>query len=141
MQQVIEFAGNHPFLSGAWVILAIMLVYSYINSAFSPVKELGTHEATLQINKEDALVLDIRPPADFKKGHILGSRQLKPEEIREADFSKLEKHKGKPIIVACAMGNSARKTALQLTKAGFPNVSVLKGGVNAWTGAGLPVSK
>ena len=141
MDQLIEFAGNNAFLSSIWVVLVVWLVYSFVNSAFSPVKELSTHDATLQINKQDAMVLDIRPPADFKKGHILGARQLKPEEIREGQFTKLEKQKGKPIIVTCAMGHSARKTALQLTKAGFPQVSTLKGGMNAWTGAGLPVSK
>ncbi|WP_100658061.1 rhodanese-like domain-containing protein [Alteromonas flava] len=141
MEQIIEFAGNNFILSAIWVALVVMLVYSFVNSAFSPVKEVSTHDATLQINKQDAVVLDIRPPAEFKKGHILGSRQLKPEEVRAADFGKLEKYKDKPIIVACAMGHSARKTALQLVKAGFPQVSVLKGGINAWTGAGLPVSK
>jgi len=141
MEQLVEFAGNNLILSGIWVALVVMLVFSFVNSTFSPVKELGTHDATLQINKQDAVVLDIRPAAEFKKGHILGARQLKPEEIREGQFEKLEKHKGTPIIVACAMGSSARKTALQLTKAGFPEVSVLKGGMNAWTGASLPVSK
>lgn len=141
MEQLIEFAGNNFILSAIWVGLVVWLVYSFVSSAFSPIKELGTHDATLQINKQDAVVLDIRPPAEFKKGHILGARQLKPEEIREAKFAKLEKQKGKPIIVTCAMGHSARKTALQLAKAGFPEVSVLKGGMNAWTGAGLPVSQ
>jgi len=141
MEQLVEFAGNNFLLSGIWVALVVMLVYSFVNSTFSPVKELGTHDATLQINKQDAVVLDIRPAAEFKKGHILGARQLKPEEIREGEFTKLEKHKGTPIIVTCAMGHTARKTAMQLIKAGFPNVSVLKGGMNAWTGAGLPVSK
>jgi rhodanese-related sulfurtransferase len=141
MEQLVEFAGNNLILSVIWVALMVMLVFSFVNSTFSPVKELGTHDATLQINKQDAFVLDIRAAAEFKKGHILGAKQLKPEEIREAQFGKLEKHKGTPIIVACAMGSSARKTAMQLTKAGFPLVSVLKGGMNAWTGAGLPVNK
>ena len=141
MEQLIEFAGNNFILSGILVALVIALIYSYVNSALSPVKELGTHDATMLINKQDALVLDIRPPAEFKKGHILGAQQLKAEEIREAQFTKLEKHKGTPIIVICALGHSARKTATQLTKAGFPNVSLLKGGMGAWTSAGLPVSK
>ncbi|WP_100642723.1 rhodanese-like domain-containing protein [Alteromonas facilis] len=141
MEQIIEFAGNNFLLSAIWVALVIMLVYSYISSAVSPIKEVSTHDATLQINKQDAVVLDIRPPAEFKKGHILGSRQLKPEEIREGNFSKLEKHKDKPIVIVCAMGHSARKTASQLSKAGFAQVSVLKGGYGAWTGAGLPIAK
>ena len=141
MQQLIEFAGNNFILSGIWVALVVMLIYSFVNGAFSPVKEVNTHEATLLINKEDAVVLDIRDAKSFNAGHILGARQLKPEAIRNCQFGPLEKSKSKPIIVVCAMGNTARKTALDLYKAGFANATLLKGGMNAWQSAGLPVSK
>jgi rhodanese-related sulfurtransferase len=39
------------------------------------------------------------------------------------------------------MGNQARGTANAMLKDGFANVSVLKGGMNAWQSASLPVSK
>jgi rhodanese-related sulfurtransferase len=93
------------------------------------------------MNKDDALVLDIRPAAEFKKGHILGAKQLKPEQINKAEFTSLEKHKDKPIIVVCAMGMTAKRTATNLAKAGFSQVSILKGGMNVWQGASLPVAK
>ncbi|MEW9797403.1 rhodanese-like domain-containing protein [Alteromonas sp. CYL-A6] len=141
MEQLIEFASNNMLLAGIWVALVVMLVYSYISGLTSPVKEVGTHEATLLMNKQDAVVLDTRQVKEFRAGHILGARQLKPEELREGNFAKLENQKDKPIIVVCAMGNSARGTAASLSKAGFADVRVLKGGMNAWQGAGLPVSK
>lgn len=141
MDQLIEFAGNNPILSAVWAGLVVALVYSYIAGALSKVKELSTHEATILMNKEDAYVLDIRPAAEFKKGHILGAKQLKPELINQGDFKSLENSKDKPIVVVCAMGMNAKKTANAMIKAGFPNVSVLKGGMNAWQGASLPVSK
>jgi rhodanese-related sulfurtransferase len=78
---------------------------------------------------------------EFKAGHILGSRQLKAEELKNGNFAKLENSKDKPIIVVCAMGVSAKKTAAQLLKVGFEKVTVLKGGMNAWQSASLPVSK
>lgn len=141
MDQFIEFVGNHYILSSAWVALAVMLVYSFVSNQFSPVKELSTHDATQLINKQDAIVLDIRPPAEFKKGHILGARQLKQENINQGDFKALEKSKDKPIIVVCAMGMTSKRTAMQMLKAGFAQVTVLKGGMNAWQGASLPVTK
>ncbi|BFT28974.1 rhodanese-like domain-containing protein [Alteromonas sp. D210916BOD_24] len=141
MDQLIEFAGNNIVLAGIWVALVAMLIFSYISGLTSSVKELGTHEATLLMNKEDAIVLDTRPAKDFKSGHILGAKQIKPEELREKNFKKLENSKDKPIIVVCAMGNQARGTANAMLKAGFANVSVLKGGMNAWQSASLPVSK
>lgn len=141
MDQIVEFFGNHFVLSSVWVALVVMLVYSFVSRSLSPVKELSSQDATLLMNRQDALVLDIRPAAEFKKGHILGATQLKPEQINQADFSKLEKNKDKPIIVVCAMGMTARKTAMQMLKAGFNQVSVLKGGMNAWQGENLPINK
>ncbi|RDV26677.1 rhodanese-like domain-containing protein [Alteromonas aestuariivivens] len=141
MDQLIEFASNHVFLAGIWVALVVMLVFSFISGWTSPVKEVSTHEMTQLINKKDAVVLDTRPAKDFKTGHILGARQLGAEELRTRDFKKLEKFKAQPIIVVCAMGNSARAVAASLAKAGFSEVTILKGGMNAWQSAGLPVAK
>jgi rhodanese-related sulfurtransferase len=141
MDQMIEFVTNHFILSGLFVALLVALVYTTVASQLSSLKELSTHEATLLINKEDAVVLDIRPAADFKKGHILGAQQIKTEALNQGDFKLLEKHKNTPIIVVCAMGMTAKRTASQMLKAGFDNVSVLKGGMNAWQGANLPINK
>lgn len=144
MDQLIEFATSSTLitiLSVAWVGLVVLIIYSYVGGMLSPVKELNTHEATLLMNKEDAIVLDIRAANEFKAGHILGARQIKAEELKEANFSKLEKSKDKPIIVVCAMGVSAKKAASQMLKAGFTKVSVLKGGMGAWQAGSLPVSK
>ena len=141
MDQLIEFASNNLILSGLWAALVIMLIYSFIAPAISGTKRVDNHQATQLINKEDAIVLDIRAQKDFKAGHIIGSRQLKPEEIREGNFSKLEKDKDKPIIVVCAMGNTAAGTANKMVKQGFTNVNVLSGGINAWQGASLPLNK
>jgi len=141
MQQFVEFIGNHPMLATIWVVLFLWLIFSAINSALSPVKEINSHDATLLMNRSDAVVVDIRPPAEFKKGHILGAKALTQEQVNGPDFKSLEKFKSKPIIVVCAMGMSARRTATQMLKAGFSQVSVLKGGMNTWNSEGLPVKK
>lgn len=141
MQQLIEFVGNHYILSSIWIALALLFIYTLISARLSPVKELGTLEMTMLMNKQDAFVLDTRSQPDYRKGHILGAKQIPAEKLSKADFSDLEKHKDKPIIVVCAMGASAKRTATQLLKAGFSQVYVLKGGMNAWTNASLPVAK
>ena len=141
MQQFIEFIGNHPILATIWVVLFLWLIFSFINSHFSPIKDISTHDATVLMNRSDAVMLDIRAPAEFKKGHILGAKTLTQEQVNKADYKSLEKFKSKPIIVVCAMVVSARRTASQLVKAGFQQVSVLKGGMNTWTSEGLPVKK
>lgn len=141
MDQMVEFVTNHYILSGLFAALLAALIYTTVASQLSSLKELSTHEATLLMNKEDAYILDIRPSAEFKKGHILGSKQIKSELVTKGDFSPLEKHKDKPIIVVCAMGMTSKRTASQMLKAGFENVVTLKGGINAWQGANLPINK
>lgn len=141
MDQIIEFARDNLILSAIWIALVIMLAYSFISPLLSNIKRVDNHTATLLINKKDAILLDIRPQKDFKAGHIVGARQIKPEEVRDANFSKLEKFKNTPIIVVCAMGNTAVGTANKMSKQGFTDVNVLSGGMGAWTSAGLPVEK
>lgn len=141
MQQLVEFIGNHPYLATIWMVLFSLLIYSFVVSIFSPLKEITTHEVTRLMNKEDAVVLDIRASGDYNKGHILGAKQIPTESVNKADFSKLEKYKDKPIIVVCAMGMTAKRTGTQLLKAGFAQVSVLKGGMNTWQSEGLPIKK
>ncbi len=141
MDQIVEFISNHLILSGIWIGLVVALLYTTIASSLSPIKELSTHEATILMNRDDAVVLDIRPAAEFKKGHILGAKQIKQEQLNKGEFTALEKSKDKPIIVVCAMGMTAKRTAAQMLKAGFANVAVLKGGMNSWQSASLPVAK
>lgn len=141
MEHYIEFATNNIVLVVIWVGLFAALIYSFIAPALSKVKRLDNHEATMLINKQDALVVDIRPEKEFKKGHILDSVQLKAEQVRESNFTSLEKYKERPIIVVCAMGNQASGVANKMLKSNFNQVNVLSGGISAWQGAGLPVSK
>lgn len=141
MDQLIEFARDNLILVGIWAALVIMLIYSFVAPLLSKFNRVDNHQATLLMNKEDAIILDIRSQKDFQNGHIIGSRQLKAEEIKAANFSKLEKNKEQPIIVVCAMGNLAAGTASKLVQQGFSNVNVLSGGIGAWQGASLPLTK
>jgi rhodanese-related sulfurtransferase len=96
---------------------------------------------TFLMNREDGVVIDIRNEKEFKTSHILDAKHLPAEKVTNNDFASLEKDKDKPIIVVCTAGMSASKVASQLMKAGFSQVNLLKGGMNAWVSAGLPVAK
>ena len=141
MDQLIAFAEQNLILSIAWIVLFALLIFSFISPLLAKYKRVNNHDATMLINKHDAIVLDIRPQKEYRSGHIQGATQLKPEQIRQGDFGKLEKKKSAPIVVVCAMGNLATGTASKMVKEGFENVYVLDGGMSSWTSAGLPVSK
>jgi len=141
MEQFLEFLANHPVLSAAWVGIFIAIIVTSIKIKLSPIKQLSPQELTFAVNREEGVVLDIRPEKEFKASHILDAKHITTEKVNNNDFATLEKFKDKPIIVVCTAGITAAKVADQLFKAGFSKASLLKGGMNAWTGAGLPVSK
>ena len=45
------------------------------------------------------------------------------------------------MVLVCKSGETASGAAKRLRKAGFANVNVLEGGVQAWQGADLPLVK
>ena len=141
MEQVITFAGNHPLLSGSWVVLVLLIIFTTIKMKLSPIKQLSPQELTFLVNRENGLVVDIRPEKDFKTSRIIDSVHLPNEKVNSSDFTSLEKHKDRPIIVVCAAGMTASRAATLLSKAGFAKVSLLKGGLNSWLSAGLPLAK
>jgi rhodanese-related sulfurtransferase len=140
MEQLITFAGNNGMLSAIWVALVVMIIATTIKIKMSPIKQISPQELTFLMNKEQGVTLDIRKEKEYKTAHILDAVSLPNEKITENGFNTLEKYKDKPIIVVCAAGMSAVPIANKLYKSGFSKVSVLKGGMNSWTSAGLPVA-
>jgi rhodanese-related sulfurtransferase len=141
MEELSTFVASHPMLSAAWVGIFVAIIVTTIRIKMSPIKQLSPQELTFAMNREEGIVLDMRPDKEFNKSHILDAKHITKEKVANNDFSALEKYKDKPIIVVCAAGITASKVANQLLKAGFLKASLLKGGMNAWTGAGLPVAK
>lgn len=97
-------------------------------------------EATLLINREDAIVVDVREVDEFAAGHLPEAKNVPLGKLAER-LGELEKFKDKPLIVCCASGMRANKACGELKKAGFGRLYNLAGGVDAWVGAGYPVKK
>jgi rhodanese-related sulfurtransferase len=138
MEQLIEFAGNHTLLVIALFVILGALTWNLL--AGGGKNNIPPHEATGLINREEAVVVDVRPIADFNKGHIVNSINL-PINGFKNQIKQLEKHKNKPIIVGCRSGNQSQTACRELRKAGFENVYNLRGGVFAWQSANLPLSR
>lgn len=141
MEQYITFLGNHPILSTVWIVLAGLLIFGTLKAQFSPIKSISPQQLTLLVNRENAVVVDIRAEKEFKTSRIIDAKHLPNEKINKNDFASLEKFKDTPIIVVCNAGMTANPAAAKMFKAGFSKVSVLQGGMSAWQGAGLPVVK
>ncbi|QJQ95561.1 MULTISPECIES: rhodanese-like domain-containing protein [Halomonadaceae] len=138
IDQLFEFVQNHPLLVGAFLlVLTAWIAYEVKGSSASGVT---SSEATQLINREDAIVVDIREANDFKAGHIAGARNI-PQSRLDDRITELEKSKAKPIIVVCKHGQSSGMAQAKLTKAGFERVYKLRGGMMQWQTDGLPLVK
>ncbi len=87
-------------------------------------------------------ILDVRTSAayDTLPLKIPGSTRLAPEELASG-VSGLELDLQRPVVAYCTSPDeqTSSKVAKALRKLGFKTVLVLKGGLGAWTNAGLPI--
>lgn len=81
-------------------------------------------------------ILDVRTSREYSSGHVMGalSYPLGNEHEIITNFDK--RHK---VILVCKTGHRSQAAAFELLKAGFTDVSHLKGGMDAWNREGRPV--
>lgn len=139
--QLSAFAQSTPLLSLAFAGLTVAVIVTEVRHRLSGIAGLSPAQATLLMNREDALVVDVSPAADFAKAHIPGSVSAPLAELDPDKHKQLSKAKERPVVVVCRAGNTAHEAAAKLKKAGFTKVSVLDGGIAGWRAAELPVAK
>lgn len=139
MEQIQEFVVSHPLLWGGLVIVLIALAANEAYRVFKGEKPIPASEAVRLMNTEDAVVVDTRSAADFKKSHILNARHVPIAGIEER-AKEISKQTDRTVICYCGIGNVAPQAALKLRKLGYSRAHALKGGINAWQADGMPVT-
>jgi glyoxylase-like metal-dependent hydrolase (beta-lactamase superfamily II)/rhodanese-related sulfurtransferase len=135
MLEAVGFRHIHGYLAGgitAWRAAKLEV-------ETTPVIDVPT--LAEQIDKEEAILLDVRDANEWEAGHVEGSihvpywqmRDEIPDEIRSA---------GKPLAVACSGGIRSALAASYLKRAGIENVEhVADGGVPDLEGEGIELVK
>ena len=131
--------GYNPLLALAALVSGAMLLWPLVRRG-SGGPWVDTASAIQLINRQDALVLDVRDAGEYGAGHILGAKNLPLARIDEVP-TEFAKRKERPLIVYDDNGQSAAKAAAALKRQGFTQVANLSGGLGAWRQAGLPVEK
>ncbi len=139
MDQIVEFTSNHLGLVIALVVILVLLIHNLVSGGGGKAA-VDPARATELINHENALVVDVRPMADFNQGHIIGAVNI-PSNGFANQMKQLEKHKARPIIVSCRSGAQSAQACATLRKAGFDKVHNLRGGILAWQSANLPLTR
>jgi rhodanese-related sulfurtransferase len=135
--QLIVFVGNHWYLFVALAVILGLLGYNLMVGERGSVDPLA---ATEMINHKEAVVIDVRPAADFATGHVINAVNV-PINGFKNQMAALSKYKGKPIIVNCRSGSQSAAACSQLRKEGFDQVYNLKGGILSWQAASLPLTR
>jgi len=133
----VNFVTENIFLIAIAFLSGGMLLWPVVNRGMAGAT-LGTLQATRLMNDQGALVVDVRPTAEFAAGHLPNARNIPADDVsRRAG----ELPAGKPVIVVCGSGSRAGKAATALRAAGRQDVFCLEGGIAGWQQAGLPLVK
>ncbi len=140
MDQLIEFVGNHAFLSAAFAVVLVMVIKAEIDHQSGRAWQLDPTAAIRLMNNEDTVILDVREAKDFSTGHIKNARNIPLLSIKDR-LTEISGNKNKTILAYCRSGNISGKACRILKKSGFNNVHNISGGIINWQEANLPLTK
>jgi rhodanese-related sulfurtransferase len=132
---MVQFFIDNLLLIAVAFISGAMLVWPLVRARASG-PTLSTLQATQLINTRNPQIVDLRSAEDFAKGTLPNARSV-PAATVGARAGELKKDK--PLLLVCATGTSAGRTAALLRSQGFSEVFVLAGGIAGWREAGLPL--
>lgn len=135
-----QFVTTNFFPISIAIFSGLMLIWSFVGNRIRGIKEIDTAAALQMINHKNAVVLDVREPAEFAGGHVLNAKLIPLGKLKER-MGELEKHRDQPMIVVCRSGNRSGTACSLLSKAGFTQAYNMAGGMTAWQAGKLPAVK
>lgn len=111
-------------------------MWPFSRGAGAPVfSDIEPREAYRRI-KQGSLLLDVRQPDELSGGRFPKAVNVPLNELA-AYADDLDP--SAPVMLVCRSGSRSRRGAKTLARLGFSDVSNIRGGVNAWRRAGLPL--
>ena len=101
--------------------------------------QIDAAAAQQQIENAKPFLLDVRETAEMAKGKIAGSLNIPIRDLPKM-IAKLPENKTAPILTYCQIGYRGGMSVMILRMWGYTNVRTIKGGLDAWEKAGLPVA-
>jgi rhodanese-related sulfurtransferase len=139
MQQLLDFIAHHPYLAGAAVVAAVLVLVFEARERVHAFAALSAQQAVRLMN-QGALVIDLRSKELYDAGHIGDARNVPVREL-ESQADSLKKWRDKSVITYCDSGVDGASAARTLMKLGFTKVFNLQGGLGAWLKDNLPVAR
>ena len=135
-----EFVANNIVLFAALGIIIALILRMELKRALRGFKVISPAEAVQYINKQDAVVLDVREDNERMHGSIRGAKHLALSVLKQR-LEEIKSYSKNPVIAYCKTGNRSIEACEILKKNNFANVMSLKGGIEGWRTANLPIVK
>tara|TARA_B110000014_G_C19900639_1_gene465977 strand:- start:324 stop:740 length:417 start_codon:yes stop_codon:yes gene_type:complete len=100
--------------------------------------KISCADLTALVNKDAAILIDIRPTDEFNIGHIVNSINM-PHDDFEKYSHRVSSDRQKPIILICSMGRQSGNIGETLKNMEYTNINILDGGIMTWQQEGLPL--
>ena len=132
------------FIVDNWMLILIalssggMLAWPLLRGANSG--SLTAQGAVQLINRERAVVVDVREPEEFASGHMTGAKNVPLNQLEEK-LTAAVKNKTVPLLLVCATGARAQRAVAIAKKLGYEQAQAVAGGLKSWKEANLPVEK
>lgn len=78
-------------------------------------------------NTENAILLDVRTPEEYRSGHIAGSRNVPLDEI-----DRINSDKTQPLFLYCHSGRRSAQACTWLQRRGYTATNI--GGISGYQG-------
>ncbi len=137
MENFGEFVVNHWILWALFFGLSAFLIGSVISSNMGGAIAVNTAQAIQVVNQKKGVFIDTRAKVEFEKEHIADSINMPLSEFTAGTASM--KETAKPVIIVPAIGQNTSVVVKQLQTQGVADIYVLKGGLNTWKDAKLPL--
>lgn len=137
-------AGGEGLIRNGLIALALLAVVAFLPRLVARMREkamLDVDELKRRVDNAEGLILDVRSAADFigEQGHIAGALNLPLEQLA-GRLAELGDDPERPIAIVCRTDRRSAKAAALLTRHGFGDVRVVRGGMTAWLARGWPVA-
>ena len=137
-------AGSEGLIQKALLALALLAVVAFLPRLIGRLRRgpmMGVVQLKEKLDQQlDVLVLDVRTAEDYvgEQGHIASSMNIPVEDLASR-LDEIADYVERPIAIVCRTDRRSAKAAQLLTRKGFADVHVVKGGMTDWNQEGYSI--